>query len=150
MNKYNKDLSKAISAQLNSPLGYGSEFCPKNTLEVLFSRHPNWTIMKNILENGSAWPLEELEESKRAIDMKEDLSFENHKGTVRNTILLRKLIEKDVFHGYGLVLPLSKIDQIPGVLLAPMNIMTQHTIDEHGRIVEKDRLTHDKSYKWGS
>ena len=26
MNKYNKDLSKAISAQSNSPLGYGSEF----------------------------------------------------------------------------------------------------------------------------
>ena len=124
MNKYNKYLSKEIAAQFNSPLGYGSEFRPTNTLEVLFSRQPNWTRMKNILENGSAWPLEELEESKRATDMKEALSFGNHKGAVRNPILLRKLIEKDVVHGYGLVLPLSKIDQIPGVLLAPMNIMT--------------------------
>ena len=106
--------------------------------------------MKNILENGSAWPLEELEESKRATDMKEALSFVNHKGAVRNPILLRKLIEKDVVHGYGWVLPLSKIDRIPGVLLVPMNIMTQNTIDEHGRIVEKDRLTHNQSYKWGS
>ena len=33
MNKYNKDLSKSIAAQFNSPLGYGSEFRPKNTLE---------------------------------------------------------------------------------------------------------------------
>ena len=57
--------------------------------------------------------------------MKEALSFGNHKGAVRNPILLRKFIEKDVVHGYGLVLPLSNIDQIPGVLLAPMNIMTQ-------------------------
>ena len=91
--------------------------------------------MRNILENGSAWPLEELEESKGATEMKEALSFGNHKGAVRNTILLSKLIEKDVVHGYVLVLPLSKIDQIPVVLLAPMNIMTQNKIDEHGRIV---------------
>ena len=82
--------------------------------------------------------------------MKEALSFENNKGAVRNPILLRKLIDKDVVHGYGLVLPLRKIDQIPGVLLAPMNIMTQNTINEHGRIVKKDRLTHNQSYKWGS
>ena len=39
---------------------------------------------------------------------------------------------------------------VPGILLAPMNIMTQNTIDEHGRIIDKDRLTHDQIYKWGS
>ena len=77
--------------------------------------------------------------------MKEALSFGNYKGAVRNTIFLRKLIEKNVVHSYGLVLPLSKIDQIPGVLLAPMNIMTQNTINENGRIVEKYRLTYDQS-----
>ena len=58
-----------------------------------------------------------------------------------------KLIEKYVVHGYGLILPLRKIDQIPGVLLAPMNIMTQNKINEHGGIVENDRLTNDQSYK---
>ena len=51
---------------------------------------------ENILENGSAWPLEKLEESKRETDMKEALSFGNHKVAVRNPILLRKLIEKYV------------------------------------------------------
>ena len=65
--------------------------------------------MKNILENGSAWTLEELEESKIETDMKEAISFEIHKGVVRNPIFLRKLIEKDVVYGYGLVLSLSKI-----------------------------------------
>ena len=69
---------------------------------------------------------------------------------MRNLFFLRKLIERYVVHGYGLVIPLSKIDQIPGVILAPMNIMTQNTIDENGRIVEKDRLIPDQSYKWGS
>ena len=46
MNKYNKDLSKAIDPQFNSSLGYGSEFGPTNTFEILFSRHPNSTRMK--------------------------------------------------------------------------------------------------------
>ena len=103
MNKYEKDLSKAIAAEFNSSLGYGSEFIPTNNLDVLISRHPNWTRIKNILENGSLWPLEELEQIKRETDMKEALYFGNHKGAVRNPILLRKLIEKDVVHGYGLV-----------------------------------------------
>ena len=31
-----------------------------------------------------------------------------------------------------------------------MNIVMQNSIDEHGRVVEKDRLTHDQSYKWSS
>ena len=34
--------------------------------------------------------------------------------------------------------------------MAPMNIQRQDTIDEFGRIIPKDRLTHDQSYKWKS
>ena len=103
--------------------------------------------MKIILENSSARPLKELEESKRGTGMKEALSFGNHKSAARNPILLRKLIEKYVVYGYGFVFPLSKIDQIPGVIVAPMNVVTQKTINEHGRIVEKYRPIHNQSYK---
>ena len=78
------------------------------------------------------------------------MSFGNHKGATSNPKLLRKLVEKDVSHGFGLVLPLDKLHKIPGALLAPMNVMQQNTIDEHGRVIEKDRLTHDQSYKWSS
>ena len=83
--------------------------------------------------------------------MEEAISFGNHKDNGRNPVLLRSLVGKDVTHRYGLVLPLSKVSKIPGILLAPMDIiMSQNTIDEHGRIIEIDRLTHDQSYKWGS
>jgi hypothetical protein len=34
--------------------------------------------------------------------------------------------------------------------MAPMNIMAQNTISELGKIVPKDRLTHDQSWKWSS
>ena len=106
--------------------------------------------MKDILENGSNWPLEELDESARVKYVDEAFNFESHKDAKGNPKMLKKMIEKDVTHGYGLVLPLSKMGRIPGVHLAQMNIMKQNTIDKHRRIVEKGRLTHDQSYKFGS
>ena len=105
------------------------------TFANVFDRHPNWNRLKDILENGSNWPLEDLKEGDRKTDMEEAISFGNHKGAERNPVLLRNLVEKDVTHGYGLVLPLSKVNRIPGILLAPMNIMTRNTIDEYGRII---------------
>ncbi len=57
---------------------------------------------------------------------------------------------KDVHFGYCLPLPLAKTKKIPGILIAPMNIQQQITIDEFGRIVTKDRQTHDQSFKWSS
>ena len=60
LKKYGKDMGKAIEAQSKSPLGYGSEFRPTSTLENIFNRHPNWSRMKDILDNGSNWPLEYL------------------------------------------------------------------------------------------
>ena len=60
LKKYGKDLGKAIEVQSKSPLGYGSEFRPTSTLENIFNSHPNWSRMKDILENRSNWPLEDL------------------------------------------------------------------------------------------
>jgi hypothetical protein len=58
--------------------------------------------------------------------------------------------QRTFIFGYCLPLPLGKAKNIPGILLAPINIQKQNTIDEHGRIVEKDRLTHNQSFKWSS
>ena len=150
LTKYGKDLSRALEAQKTSPLGCGSEFRPTNVLEGVFSKHPNWKRMENLLNNGSKWPMEDLDKELKASDLEEAIEFGNHKGATEKADLLRDLVKNDVTHGYGLVLPLDKLPQIPGVLMAPMNIQKQNTINEHGRIIEKDRLTHDQSYKWGS
>ena len=82
--------------------------------------------------------------------MEEAISFGNHKGAERNPVILKSLVEKDVTHRYGLVLPLSKVSSIPGIILAPMEIMNQNKINEHGRIIDKYRFIHYQGYKWGS
>jgi hypothetical protein len=44
--KFGGDLSKALLAQSNSPLGYGLEFKPIKKLELIFKNHPTWSQMK--------------------------------------------------------------------------------------------------------
>ena len=45
-------------------------------------------------------------------------------------------------------LPLNKNERIPHVCMAPLDIQAQWTINQQGKIIPKDRLTHDQSYKW--
>jgi hypothetical protein len=78
------------------------------------------------------------------------LTFGNHKGATSQPVLLQQLIVKDITYGFGLTIPFSMAHSIQGVLLALMNIMKQNTIDEQGRIIPMDRLTHDQSYAWRS
>jgi hypothetical protein len=106
--------------------------------------------MEKILSEGTAWPMDELDPEARLSDLEELIPFENYKGVTKNEDLLRKLVRKDITQGYGLVLPLYKVKRIPGVPMAPMNIVNQNTINEHGQIVGKNRLTRDQSYKRGS
>jgi hypothetical protein len=106
--------------------------------------------MSRILTHGSEWPLEPIDEECRLADVREALTFGNHKGASMKPDLLLQLMSKDVHFGYCLPLPLAKAEKIPGVLIAPMNIQQQNTIDEFGRIIPKDRQTHDQSFKWSS
>jgi hypothetical protein len=123
LERYGFNLGVAIEANSSSPLGYGSEFRPVHVLEPLFEHHPNWNRLKSLLTIGSKWPLDELSDEMRKLDLAEALAFGNHKGASSQPKLLRQLIEKDVTHGFGLVIPLSTVNCIPGALLAPMKIM---------------------------
>ncbi len=69
--------------------------------------------MKAIIENGSTWPLEDLDFEKK---------IGNHKGAINNPKLSEHIVMKDIIHYYALPLPLSKIHCIPGVILAPTKI----------------------------
>ncbi len=150
LKKYNFDLATAIEAQKSSPLGYGSEFLPPKTLQKIFASHPLWKRMEFLLTKGSKWPLTELSERDRIEDLNKALQFGNHKGALQKPELLKKLISDNIMFGYRLVVPRGKIARLPNACLAPMNIMNQFTLDASNKIVDKERLTHDQSFKWQS
>jgi hypothetical protein len=88
LEKYEFDLGKALEANKNSPLSYGSEFRDQNELRKIFSLHPLWPRWEAILSRGSKWPLEELREVDRKKDLIDALTFGNHKGATAKPELL--------------------------------------------------------------
>jgi hypothetical protein len=148
--QYKFNLGRAIKVQTLSPLGYSSEFKMPQVLQKIFKNHPLWAKMERLLIKGSQWPLEEISEENKVADLQEALQFGNHKGAISKPELLKEPITADVQHGYRLVIPLDKIKGIPGACLAPMNIMHQFILDASEDIVNKERLTHNQSFKWQS
>ncbi len=106
--------------------------------------------MEQLLINGLKWPLDKISKEDREADLHKALVFGNHKGAASKPKLLKALISEDVQHGYGLVIPRDKVSCISNACLAPMNIMHQFTLNASGDIVDKERLTHDQSFKWQS
>jgi hypothetical protein len=148
--KYDLNLGKALKVQQDSPLGNGKEFNPPSVHQQVFGLHPLWNQMEVFLLEGSKWPLAEIIKNEQQQDLVDALIFGNHKGASQKPVILKKVIAKDVKYGYSLPVPLSSVQLIPGLMMAPINIMEQNTIDKFGRIIPKDRLTHDQSWKWSS
>ncbi len=148
LKSFNFDVKAALAAQAKSPMGYGSEFRKGEIPLPLVQYHPLWPRLEKILKHGSQWPTSPISKEDRIADLHKALEFGNHKGASTQTDLLLKLVSGDFTHGYALPLPLDKITQIPGICMAPLNIQPQWTINEHGEIVAKDRLTHDQSFVW--
>jgi hypothetical protein len=147
MSLFEFNLNEAIQSDGFSPLTYGSEFRPKSILAPLLGNHPNWKYIAELFDSGCAFIAPTLPESDRLRQIDLALSFGNHKGSIKKPEQLQKLLNDDVVHGYNLPLSPDLIHKIPGLLLSPMNISRQHTIDETGRVIEKDRLTHDHTHE---
>jgi hypothetical protein len=98
--------------------------------------------MKRIFTDGSKWPLVNMSEDARKQDVLNTLILGNHKGALTKPNLLQKLIGKDVKYRYSFNTLLSSVTLIPGVCMAPMNIMSQNTINKEGRMFPKE--------SWGS
>jgi hypothetical protein len=146
LRRHNNDLAQAIIADGNSPLQYGSEFRPKSILAPLLCHHPNWPYINELLTTGCSFIAPPLLEPDRLTQIELALSFGNHKGALNKPQQLIDLLHDDIIHGYNLPVSIDMVHKIPGLVLSPMNIAKQNTIDETGRVIEKDRLTHDHSF----
>jgi hypothetical protein len=142
---HNYDLASAIRSDGNSPLSFGSEFRPVEVLKPLLGIHPLWPRLEDLLLRGSHFSAEPLPNATCLLQATAALDYGNHKGATKAKDKLCSLLNDDVTHGFNLPLPLSLMRSIPGLLLSPMNIVRQNSIDAAGNIVPKDRLTHDHS-----
>jgi hypothetical protein len=73
--------------------------------------------------------MEELDPEDRVSYLEEAIAFGNYERASNKEVLLNKLVKMDIIHGYGIILPLDKMELVPGILTAPMNITNQNLID---------------------
>jgi hypothetical protein len=148
LHRHNMDLDAAFSSGPFSPTSFGSEFRDTATLEPLYGSHPDWCKMKSILDNGTSFPMQEIDEEVRKQDLDAALLRGNHssaKGEKAEILVAKTLSE--ISNGWCLPLLVDHASAIPGAMYAPMGIAEQATINERGEFIPKDRQVHDQSFK---
>ena len=140
-----------LHSLLNTPEGvsvtsYGSEFKSPDNLKVLFNHHPRWPQLKKILNQGSNWAMNEIQEPIRKEDVNLAIQRGNHKSAVNHELFLSQALVKDIEKGWILVLPLDSAGSIPNLMISPMGVADQLGISATGEFVPKLRVTHDLSF----
>jgi hypothetical protein len=140
------DLNRVILNQHPSQISYGSEFHPSCVLERLLIDHPLWPRLKRILDEGASFPLQDISEPIRQIDLKFHLDRGNHKSLSKYSEFITPVITEDIERGFALPLPLDVPHRLKGASIAPLGCHKQLTIDDKGAAIPKYRLTHDQSF----
>ena len=75
------------------------------------------------------------------------LTYGNHKSATKNAAELLAMLKKEVSKGWHLPLPINRLDEIPGLVLGPLGLVEQTTIDEEGNnITSRSHTTSSSSH----
>ena len=140
------NLGIALAVDAESHTKYGSEFRPCSILRHIFRHHPLWPKLSNILQHGISFPLEDLDDTTKLLDIENALTLGNHKGVQKHPHFFQQLSFDDITNGYAIPIPKSEITKLRGAAICPMNIIEQYTISKSGEIVDKQRACHDLSF----
>ena len=150
LQRYDFDLQRILLEDPFSPVRPGSEFRPAALLDPIFSGHPLWPRFRRSLLHGASADLVPIDEIRRKQDLSDAIEYGNHKSATNEAPLLVDILEKEATKGWQLPLPIDKLHRIPGVVVGPLGLAHQDTIDETGQIIPKERLTHDQSFAFSS
>jgi len=142
------DLEKCVNKQKNSILTYGSEFRAIHKLRPFLQYHEDWTDIRDILEKGCNYQLDsEPDEKTRLKDLELMLERGNHTSAKKNLDVLKKAFDKEVKKGWLLPVTIESLTKIKHVNIIPLGIADQHSINEKGERIFKQRVTHDASFE---
>ena len=140
------DLHGLLNGGERSATTYGSEFKSTKELERLMGRHPRWQYVREILTNGVNFPVAEVSERLRRLDIEAAVKRGNHKSAIQKNDVLEKSLEKEIAKGWIVTLPVEAVRKLPDVVINPMGVATHLGVSEDGTFVPKDRITHDLSF----
>ena len=100
----NFELETLLNPTKKCVTSYGSEFKSVEDLAELLHRHPRWEAMKERLEKGCEFPVDDLDDNIRKRDVEEALHRGNHKSAGKHAAQLEKALSKKIKKGWNLLL----------------------------------------------
>ena len=146
---YDFDLAKVIDASPGSHISYGSELRPAWQLAPLLRHHPTWDEFHDDMLYGIEYPFaKEITEETRKTQLQANMERGNHKSALREGERqhVSKLMRSDVENGYAIPITPDGVRSLKDAEVYPVGLQDQHTIDDHGNIIPKKRVTHDLSH----
>jgi hypothetical protein len=142
---FNNSLHNILDSS-TSIMKYGSEFKPTSILYPLLHSHQNWDHFKQLLEHGSSFPLNTIDEDTSKEDFDAALKYGNHKSATAQTEILLAHVTKEIQRGWMIPILPEHAKQLEKATISPMGIVSQSTINERGEVIPSNRITHDLSF----
>eukprot|EP00956_Cyclotella_meneghiniana_P041032 scaffold212472_cov70-Cyclotella_meneghiniana.AAC.2 len=133
----------------NTSLAMGSELRPIEQLDKLLSHHPGYPLFRWNTIHGIDYPADDLPEETRMKELNDQIEKGNHKSALvkEATAHVDKAMISDIELGYGIPITIDCIRKLKHAEVYPVGLQHQLTIDEHGNIIPKKRISHDLSNK---
>ena len=145
---YGFDLETFIKHHPGSTISYGSELRPVAQLQPLLQHHPHFAHFEHNHTHGIDYPINGLSDEDCSAMLETSIERGNHKSALNDEHrpVVTKLMAQDVELGYGIPLTIDSIRKIKQAEVYPVGCQDQLTIDEHGNVIPKKRVTHDLSF----
>jgi hypothetical protein len=143
----NYDITRFLAKHQDSTLAFGSEFCPVEQLQTILGGPPNYAFFKDVLAQGMPFHFcQELSEDQPLAELDEMVARSNHKSAQESGAKVKRLLRKDVLHGFSLPVDPVIIRKLKGAMVQPTGLASQFTFLEDGSRVPKRRLTQDSTF----
>ena len=147
LKSFEYDLKRVIDDNTGSTISFGSEFRPADQLRPLLSRHPLFDAMEKFIYHGMPYIFSrELTAEESLMELTASITRGNHKSATDENEQVKKLISKDVTHGFSVPFPASTVTLLPSPVVTPLGLAKQWTLDNKGDRVPKFRMTQDLSF----
>jgi hypothetical protein len=133
------DSRTALATQPFSTLSPGSEFGPAHLLAPLLLCHPIWAAFSERITDGAEFPLVNIPDAARLMDVTATLARGNHKSALGHEAMLLEMLKDKVKWGWQLPLPNC-------CEVAPLGMVLQTNIGSDGAKETKLRLTCDQLF----
>ena len=124
----------------------GSEFRHIRLIRDIFSDHPDWKYMEEIITQGGPYHMATSDTDSK--DAKHMIKRGNHKSSKRqdHAEFIKANYLKEVKAGWMIPLPVAMVPRIKGAMVIPIGCVRQLTVGEKNKTRVKYRVTHDASF----